>query len=194
MIAPLSKDNVMKRYLPAAAWVAALLAAGAASAAEPYVEIFGGAVFQPDLEWGGSDYELDTGWNAGATVGWFVTPSVALEAEVMHTTATYTGYDNDLESTSLMLNAVYHSQPSGRLQPYLGAGVGAVEVVYDNVAYEASDTVLGWQLMGGVLIPVGERVSLFAEYRYQGAEEASDAGLDWEYMSHNVSGGLRFRF
>lgn len=183
----------MNRMLPAAACAALLLVAGAASAAEPYVEIFGGAVFQPDLEWGGLDYEMDTGWNAGATVGWFVTPSVALEAEVMHTTATYTGYDNDLESTSLMLNAVYHFQPSGRLQPYLGAGVGGVEVVYDGPS-ESSDTVMGWQLMGGVLVPVSERVSLFAEYRYQDAEEASDGGLDWDYMSHNVSGGVRFRF
>lgn len=186
-------------FLTAAA-VAAVSFAGAASA-QTYVEITGAAVKQPDLSWGSGfamDYEMDTGSAWSLAVGRFIRPNIALEAEVTRTKSEYACCaPNSLEATAYMANAFYRFTPERRIRPYVGLGVGMIDVEYDAAA-DASDTVFGWQAMAGVETPFTNSLSGFAEYRYQSAADLEDSsyggGLTWEYESHNLGLGLRYTF
>lgn len=172
--------------------VGAVLTAGVARA-QTYVEVTGGWTDQPDLMWDATDWEMDRGEHWGAAVGHYVQPNLAVEFEILRTRTNYTGYpDNDLTATSLMVNGVYSFNRESRVRPYVGAGLGGVQVGYSPS--DSEDTVFGWQVMAGLEAPIAGRVSGFVEYRYQDAATAEDGALEWEYLSHNLGIGLRFTF
>lgn len=72
----------MKKLLGFAS--AAALIAGlplSASQAGVYVEGSAGVTTQDDLEWGGSTYDMDDGWNAGVAIGTSMWTNWDVEAE-----------------------------------------------------------------------------------------------------------------
>jgi len=110
---------------------------------------------------------------------------------------------------SLMGNAYWDAPVSWRLQPYLGAGLGAAMVTHDG--FVVSDlgeptTILaddsGWafayQAMAGVRAPLGEDWLASAEYRYFGAAEPKIDDVegftyDTDFDSHAVMVALTRR-
>lgn len=111
----------------------------------------------------------------------------------------------------LMLNG-YVDLNDGPLQPYVGAGVGAVELSLKFVAPRApfpteaprelindSDSRVAYQLMAGVAHPIGERLKLTAQYRWfdAGTMEARDTrgeAITRDHSGHHFDVGLRYAF
>ena len=177
-----------------------LLAAGSLAGtaqAQTYVEGMFGLTSYPDLEWGGTDYEVDQGSAWGLAVGHHFTPTFSAELEFTHTKGEYTGFGgNNVTADAFMANGYYRFMPGSSFRPYVGAGLGTVNVGYENIAgaYEREDQVLGWQVIGGGEFAINPDVSLFGEYRFQSATGAEDAPTTWDYQSHIFSAGARYTF
>ncbi len=200
----------MKKVLAAAA-LAALSAVPAQADIFDYAELFGGVTFQPDLGVNGTDTSLETGYNVGGSLGWMLSPQFAIEADFFFTAADYdvpAPLEGSLESFSFMLNALYHFDAGSGLKPYVGAGAGGVQLRFVDgigvgpVAFTGdTDTVFGYQGIVGIAFEAEEKLDVFIEYRYQGADDAEGAvfngivltPIEWGYESHNVTAGFRFR-
>jgi len=162
-----------------------------------YAKLYGGATIEPQLEWcflGCSDFDMDTGFNVGGSLGWNVAPEFSIEADFMYTHSNYSCCTTRLETFSTMVNGLWHFDIDSKWKPYIGAGIGGVQSIYEFGTGNLSDFVFGAQGMAGVDIAIAETVDLQLEYRYQWADDANDSGVSWEYKSHNIDLGLVFHF
>jgi opacity protein-like surface antigen len=218
-----------KAVLAAAAAIAALAGgAGAASAqafslGEVYVKGFGGATWPSNLDTtlkeGGEriarpSFDYDTGYALGAAVGAAFTPNISMEIEYAYRSAdvaiTDRGDDDgsgrangDTSANAFMLNALYAFDgmgATGAVQPYLGGGIGGanVEVSAGGQDFEA-DTLLAYQLIGGVGYELNPNVSLYAEGRWFQTESGafdgrSSESFDGEFETFDLLVGIRYVF
>jgi hypothetical protein len=78
---------------------------------------------------------------------------------------------------------MYHFAPAGRVSPYLGAGAGLHFYSVDLPVGSDTNTDLGANLFGGVLVPMSS-VNLFGEARYVASDRSQFA----------VTGGVTLPF
>jgi len=110
-----------------------------------------------------------------------------------------------VENIGAFANAYYDFNRGGRVEPYVGAGLGvmktsvqlnpsAVSVVKDD------STNFAYQLKAGATVRVNERVEVFGEYTYRASEDMGvesnllPAKLEIENKASHVGLGLRLRF
>lgn len=186
------------RLLGAAA-VAAVLTTSAASADGMYASILGGGSWDPHLTLGAGKSDLNSGFNAGARIGYGFDDMVGLsgfsvEADAFYNQQDYKASRARLSSLSYMGNLIYHLDTRTPFGVYGGGGIGAVRTMVDNVGYSGSGTTLGWQALGGVDYQIMPAAKMFAEYRYQNAHNAhiGFAATEVGNTSNNVSVGLKF--
>jgi opacity protein-like surface antigen len=67
-------------------------------------------------------------------------------------------------------NVFYHFQDQGRTTPYLGFRVNLNFFTIDVPGEDESETELGINLLGGMLLPVSSGVTAFVEGRYVATE------------------------
>lgn len=164
-----------------------------------YFEVLGGASFSPDLDYDGSDFEMDSGHNYGASFGKSITDRLDVEVEAFYTESGYKGFDTNVNSLALNLNVIYNFPVSEKFTPYLGAGIGATLGEYDGEdqfpTFTGDEWRAGFNAVAGVRYLLTEKLDLFAELRYSdtfGDIKAASANL--ETKSYDVSLGLRFKF
>ena len=217
----------MKQAPMTAALAIAALAGGAGMASaqalsleDAYIKGFGGATWPQDLdttliEEGEQialpSFDHDTGYTLGLAIGAAVTPNLSMELEYAYRKADFTvsdrdegdQSDGDTSAKALMVNALYVFDgmgPTGAVQPYLGAGIGAanVEKSAGGQDFEA-DRLLAYQLIGGVGYEVNPNMSLFAEGRWFQTESDKFEGPDGEsfdgkFETFDLLVGMRFAF
>ena len=76
---------------------------------------------------------------------------------------------------------------------YVGGGIGAIKVELETPGPSADEIAFGYQAMVGLTYAINS-ASLFAEYRYQAAQDVTFTGTDLGYESHTIGGGVRFGF
>jgi OOP family OmpA-OmpF porin len=167
-----------------------------------------------DLSSGPFDPDLDDDWMAGLGFGYGFQNGFRAEGELSYRTNEWGPYDqpspvdDTLEGEAVawaaMANLFYDFNRGGRLQPYVGVGVGGaqVDVSIDTPGYSsADDTVLAYQGIIGIGWQVSERATIDLGYRYFVAPEVdiSDAfgapftsEVDYEHQA--VTLGLRWQF
>ncbi len=178
----------MKKIMLAAAMALALGGTAQAKLVD-YAQVFGGATIEPNLDFGGFSYKMTPGYNVGASLGWWVSSDISIEAEGMYTSTQYDCCSTSLETFSVMANGVYHFDVGSAWKPYIGVGIGTIQSNYNGVL---NAWVFGYQGFAGFAIPINPTLDFFAEYKYQGSSDASDLGTTWGYSSHNLDIGLRF--
>jgi opacity protein-like surface antigen len=199
----------MKRLAMAAA-LAVLSVVPARADVVDYAELFGAVNFGIDQDINSINYDMDTGYGVGGAFGWNLSPQFALEADFFFTSADYdfpSPAEGALESFSFMANAVYNIDMGSSFRPYIGAGVGGVQLNFTDgittlsVPYTGvTDTVFGWQGFAGFAVNIDDNIDFIAEYRYQGAEDGEGTSFvggvptaaEFSYSSHNVLAGFRF--
>jgi outer membrane protein W len=152
---------------------------------DTYFKLSAGALIFDDLKGtsGGIPVkiELDTGWTVSGAVGYNVNPNIALELELTYLTADFDSgtaggitvpINGDLSSLLTMVNANFHPNPGGGIDPYVGAGIGMAfsEIKVDSIggvpinSKDSSDD-LALQGTAGVNMALGGG-KLGAQYRY----------------------------
>lgn len=197
---------------------AGIASAQAFSLEDAYIKGFGGATWPSDLDTTlieeGKQIALpsfhhDTGYTLGIAVGATVMPNLGVELEYAYRKADFTVRDRDegdqtegdTSAKALMVNALYMFDsmgPTGAIQPYLGAGIGAANVEKSVRGQDFDgDGLLAYQLIGGVGYKMNPNVNLFAEGRWFQTEsdkfEGPDQeGFDGKFETFDLLVGMRF--
>lgn len=208
-----------------------LAAAGVSSSAlaENYFSLHGAYTMADDFDFrvapGTIKTDFDDGYGFGGALGtrlgqqgaasrWRVEGELTVrsndvDSHRLNGSAPLAGATGELESTSVMLNALIDFNTGGPFTPYLGGGlgvamvdasgfgVGAIPAVLDD-----DDTVLAYQLIAGAGYDVSTNTEIFAEYRWFATDDpdvttstatgAADTGI--EYQTSNFLVGARFKF
>ncbi|MGH6951881.1 MAG: outer membrane protein [Vitreimonas sp.] len=173
-----------------------------AQAMDMFVEGGLGPVFESDLDVSGASQTAEADANAFLAIG--VADVGGLVDIRLEYATTDRSYENSLfaqlQTSSLMLNASVDFAERGPVNLYAGGGLGAVDVAFHGVPFffdgvDGSETVFGWQLVGGVRARIlSSPFSAFGELRYQAAADATVDGVDIEYNSASFMAGVRWRF
>ncbi len=206
-------------------WTITTIAIGGAtaSAQEWYAGAFAGWNNTSDTEFETALGTIDTTFNKGAiwglSGGYRLGNGVRLEGEVSWRDADVDnhklggaildGSKGAAKSRSFMANALYDFNRDGKVQPYIGGGIGWSKIDYDSFGVDAvpdvlndDDGVFAYQGIAGLSIGLSERFDIFGEYRYFKAQdpsvttsEASGAvKTDIGYQSQDFVLGLRLSF
>ncbi|SFZ82442.1 Opacity protein [Devosia enhydra] len=173
-----------------------------------------GASFELGGDTVGADVTTDSGYTIGASVGFLTDMGLAFEGEVSYAMAGLseaeidglgaTDVEGDASALGLFANAVYGVDLGG-WRPYVGAGIGAVNVALSVPAGEFGPDALddnGWtwgaQAFAGLEFQLTDGVSLGGRYKYsyRGEVELVDGGDDPVTLdaagAHSVEATLRF--
>lgn len=189
------------------------------SLSDTYIKAFGGATWpsadDERLRTNGEnvgrvDLDYDTGYVLGVAAGWSATPNVGLEFEYAYRNV---GYDADVrldglgrssgngtaKSNSLMVNAIYSFDGMGAqaaVVPYLGAGIGAVQLDYEG---DKSTWDFGYQVMAGVGYQIAPQWTLYGEGRWFATSEAKiwpgdNFATDLSFGTFDALVGVQYSF
>lgn len=196
-----------------------------------YVSAAGALVVPQDAELGANDpavnsliqssnlqFELSTGLGANAAVGLFFKRRFRLEFEYAYKsvdidqiTGNVVGgpsvsvpVQGDLGINTFMANAAFDFRNSGRISPYLGAGIGAGLIDFENPTFTTAgvtvgassdnDMVFAFQLFGGVSYWVNPQIVGFVGYKYLSTADPTIQGITSTIDAHNFELGIRYYF
>lgn len=167
----------------------------------------GTLLFEPSYRLGGiAGYDFAGPLRVELDIAWRTAGIDGLEAPAVGKIAAI----GELTALSGLVNLLYEFPVEGRLQPHIGAGLGAVRLGLNDAVVDvpgvgltpvADDSVIvpAWQLLGGVSWPLGQTLDLTVEYRLFGAigPEFVGAGstkVEADYTDSTLSLGLRVGF
>ena len=189
------RNRVMKKFALALVVFAGLGSTAHAGMVD-YAALYGGATFEPTLRYGNGHFDMDTGYNVGGVLGWNLSPNLSVGLDLMYTNSGYSCCQSSLESFSAMATGYYSFDIGSKVRPFIGLGVGGVQVTYDGASqfpgFSGSDFVFGYQGVAGVTVPLDTKIGLVLAYKYQGAADSSIENRKVEYKSNNASIGLVF--
>jgi opacity protein-like surface antigen len=205
-------------FVPAAS--AADLPAPALDTANWSVSVFGGATWvndiDPDTIIGPSEFEFDTGFLVGGTLGYTATDWLRTELELAYTessvdTTIDTGVavisgSGDFSTFSIMGNVwlgmnmlpvvggPVNDIGSGLgFSPYFGGGLGVGFLTADPGSEDT--TAFAWQVGAGVRWNFASNIGLDVGYRYRNLVDVELGGFEsFDLSSNNVVVGLTFNF
>ena len=183
-------------------------AQSAQNANSVYVGGFGGVTFLPDIRlsqagFASADLESDAGFNLGAVLGYKWAMGLRAEGEISYR---QNDLDNlggfpvigDLSALAFMGNAWYDFHNGTPWLPYVGGGLGLASITLDSGGSD-SDTVLAWQIGGGIGYEFMPGIVASADYRFLATsdpsfEDPGFADIKAEYHSHSILFGIRAHF
>lgn len=183
------------RVLATTIGAAALLLTAPAIAAEGlYVEGTLGYVIPNEVEVGGIDADTEGGLMVGGAIGTLLDQGVTIEGEVTYSARDFDGTSAELSALGVMANAALDFDIQNNIGGYVGGGIGVVNIDVEGFGVSDNEWVFGYQFMAGLTMSGSENAEFFAEYRYQGANEASIQSVPVNYTSHIIGVGARFGF
>ena len=112
----------------------------------------------------------------------------------------------DLTVMSYMGNVYVDFDNATPFTPYIGGGLGVAEISANNLNrpgilnVDDEDTVFAYKVGGGFALTLTSFLDLTLDYHYFGTDDiqfdnsVTSTDFDPGYNSHNVNGGIRFRF
>lgn len=139
----------------------------------------------------GTEFDLEDDLMYSGGLGYAFSGGWRLEGELSQRKNEIEAFSQDVDATTLMLNAYYDFNRGGRFEPYVGLGVG-----YSNLDIELAgdEDALAWQALAGVAIGLTDRLDLDVGYRYFNIPEADFSGIEVEEVHQAVTVGLRWQF
>jgi opacity protein-like surface antigen len=191
------EDNMFKISVA----VLALLSPSGAAVGDTWnVDVFGGAGIPGSLRWDGVARDTDAGKVFGLAVSRNDTflANADVGIELSRSSYSYTNeYPSSIAGTSLIAFAKVNLSSIGNFQPYLGAGLGVVNIAYTNASpsYANAEIEFAGQLSIGMRYPLTPALSAFVEARYIRAKDAhvaySPARRDADFRSKSIVFGIR---
>lgn len=196
----------------------ALAALATGAQAQSYVSVKAGGTQVQDTDFdtgaGNVTTKTDTGFTGNVAIGTYLSDSTRVEFEAGYSksdlkSATVSGgsasADGNVTTLTGMINGYYDFAPSSILRPYVGLGLGAANVKYNNthvggVAFtDDDDTVAAGQAMAGLKWQFSPHTAATVEYRYfrtadVSLDGAAGGSTDVNHSSHNLTAGLQYKF
>ncbi len=118
------------------------------------------------------------------------------------------GADGNINAVAVMANVYYDIKTGTQFTPYVGAGIGGINMDEDHITANGqlitkdSDLRLGYQGIAGVAYAVNDQLSIKADYHYVRADQArftTESGFDGNfgrgtYQNHAVMVGFTWHF
>ena len=212
---------MMKRVLMLTA-VASLLMVPSSDAQGWYVGLLGGYSETDDTKFGTALGTVTTTYDSGTfyalNVG-YGTGKVRVEGEIGTRDGDVQdhilggdklpGPTGEITSTSLMANVLYDFNRAGKVQPYIGFGLGYADVEKDSFGVapipdvlDDDDSSLAYQLLIGVGFSLAENWDLTLDYRWFAtdsltftvSEPAGSVSSDVDYQVQDIVIGVRYSF
>lgn len=187
-----------------------------------YVSAKGGWTWQSDEHFSdGTKADMDGKYTVNGAVGYQIANGIRGEAEVGYKKADVNsvftrgvgsiGSDAENKTLTLMANGYYdlnfqklgltNNYYANMFTPYVGAGVGAAHVRFDNYSPELAgqspddtDWVFAYQAMAGVSINFTPNISMMGEYRFFDTTNAQFHGQGASVKSNELLAGVKFKY
>lgn len=183
-----------------------------------YFSVFGGGTYLENstLQANGNDVgelTFDTGWNVGGAFGQDY-GNLRAEIEAVYRlnqvdtadispnvppnpylTPGKKKVDADATVLTYLVNVFWDFENKSPLTPYVGGGIGFATIdISDDVADE-DNTVFAYKVATGIAWKLTPGLDLLVDYSFLATTDPEAYGeVDAEYATHNLSGGIRFRF
>lgn len=160
------------------------------------------------------DVSFDNAANFSAALGKEITDKARAELELSYRKTDLDNLsalgvsgdvDGDLKTTALMVNGYYDVMSSGKISPYLTAGLGLAKhsvsttnttlpgpVVVTGLSDD--DTVIAYKLGAGVDFKAGANTSVFTQYNYFDTADMDFSTTEADYGAHEIKIGARYSF
>lgn len=189
-----------------------------------YGELRGGASFprDADTDFGGGldgDLSADTGWLVEGAFGYAhesgLRGEIAAgyrynELDDFEVSGVSVDFDGEITAVTAMANLYYDfdlgalagaTGAAANLVPFAGGGIGVAFLNIDvddiggfSINEDEDDTVFAWQVVAGFAYNFTPSVAASIRYAYFETSDPEFDGVDSEYKSHNVLGGIRYSF
>ncbi len=138
-----------------------------------------------------SSVEFDDDFLGGAGFGYDYANGWRTELEAFYRTNEASSYygSESIDALSAMVNIFYDFLPDTSFQPYVGVGLGVANVEPDS---GPDDTAFAWQALVGFGMPISERLTFDAAYRYFRADELDFSPVEADYEHQAITVGLRY--
>jgi len=196
--------------------------AAAQSELGPYVAVGLGYNNMPDRNLQIFGRQVSSQWDGGvaglAALGYKWSSGLRTELEISGRVSEVKTF-NDVApwvgkqwANSVMVNALYDFNRGGKINPYIGVGLGGTQVVWgDNfraptqgvpIVYDGSGVRMGWQGIAGLSYAVTPKIALaldgrlngaFGDYKFPGSVRGINI-THFNYRSHGVFASVRYSF
>ena len=184
---------------------------GTSHAADYYASAAYGINDQFDLDDNLYDLDADTGNYSSVSFGKYFR-ELRVELEYSYSDADIDsqvgggGTDSgEVETKALFINGFHDFETNSQLKPYLGAGIGwmNVDVEYKQSGVELiddGDDIFAFQVIAGVGYEITESLNIFAQARYRNGEDSDvkssvlPTDLDIEVESYIYDIGIKYSF
>lgn len=187
------------KLIPPIVAAVVLAASGSAQAQDRgwYVRGDVGGSFSGELD-AGPTVDLDDGWLVGGGAGYAFGNGLRAEGELLYMQNDVEGgSDGEAKTLASFANVTYDFNAQGRIQPFVGAGLGFARVEFQDGAIDDEDTGLAYQAKAGVAYRVNDRLTAEAAYRYMRVTDvefgSGNSNLEGDLDSQAVTIGLRYK-
>jgi len=147
----------------------------------------------------GLSYGVDSGFVVNGAVGYDF-DGLRVEGAVGYQENDYTNDTLGASLLTVMANGYYDFKTSGKIKPYVMAGLGIAHIKADDYpgspAPWLDDSYFAWQLGAGIGYEVSANTTIDVGYRYLKPEgiECAFHATDVSWESHNILVGIRYKF
>jgi len=103
--------------------------------------------------------------------------------------------DGDIETKSLLVNAIHYFNSSEPLSPYVGYGVGTA--FHEATLYEHDDgaqTTFAYQFKTGLELQLNQHIDLLMGYRFFTTDEPNFGFFRGGVTTHSLEAGIKYNF
>jgi OOP family OmpA-OmpF porin len=189
----------MKTMIIAAAATSALAFSGTAHAQDTgwYVRGELGSTFEGQLD-ADPSVDFDDGFLASVAIGRDYLFGMRAEGEVLYLDNDINGSANgDASALGVFANAYYDFNRDGRIQPFLGAGIGMAKVDYNDGLIDDDATEFAYQAKAGLSYKISDQLTGDLVYRYLQVTDlklgSGSSTIEGDYDTQAVTVGLRYK-
>ena len=157
----------------------------------------------------GSFLEIDLGLGFNHSVGYSFGGAFSMEVEfssqqgkfgsacsgIFCDATTSTALDGDIETKSLLVNAIHIFNGSESLSPYIGYGIGTA---FHEATLEGHDdgaqTTFAYQFRTGIELRLNQHINLMTGYRFFTTDQPNFGFFTVDVTTHSMEAGIKYHF
>ena len=137
-----------------------------------------------EINFGNTQWQFDDGTNIALAIGGTIKNTVRLEGELsyrkMHfenriftPTGEVQSGSGDQSQFQIMFNGIWQIMPEWRVSPFIGAGIGASYISWNDInrSIDDSDAAFTYQLLAGASVRLTNRMFIEGTYYYVSADD-----------------------